>query len=390
MSISKKILPPAIIIGLMTAVIVATLALNPTVTTRTPTSEDNPEAPRVMQDTFMRGTVTKILGETQEIDEITLGSARVQKLEVRIKSGEETGKTIPLEHRVQNRPGAENQRLDIGSRIIVGKNTSPQSVLYYISDVYRLNALWVVLAIFFLLTLLFSGYRGVMAFLGLVFSLFMVMSFVIPRILAGQNPFLISIIATTLIATLSLYLAHGVKKRTTVAVIATLLAIGVALAVSTLVVRFVALFGMGTEEAFYLQFAPIAPINLQGLFLGAIIIGVLGILDDVTTTQAATVEEIAKANPAVSFATLYRRGASVGREHITSLVNTLVLAYTGASFPLLLLFTIYERPAWVTLNSELVMEEVMRTLIGSITLIFAVPLTTALAALVFTKKKSGH
>ena len=124
--------------------------------------------------------------------------------------------------------------------------------------------------------------------------------------------------------------------------------------------------------------------------MGAIIIGVLGILDDVTTTQAATVEEIAKANPAVSFATLYRRGASVGREHITSLVNTLVLAYTGASFPLLLLFTIYERPAWVTLNSELVMEEVMRTLIGSITLIFAVPLTTALAALVFTKKKSGH
>ena len=115
------------------------------------------------------------------------------------------------------------------------------------------------------------------------------------------------------------------------------------------------------------------------------IIGALGVLDDITTSQAAAVDEIRKANPALSRRELYKRGASVGKEHITSLINTLALAYVGASFPALLLFTVYERPWWVVANTEAIAEEVVRTLVGSVALMLAVPVTTWLAVYMFTR-----
>ena len=121
--------------------------------------------------------------------------------------------------------------------------------------------------------------------------------------------------------------------------------------------------------------------NLRGLLLGGIILGALGVLDDITTGQAAAVDELRRANPAFPVRELYRRGLSVGTEHITSLVNTLFLAYAGASLPLFILFTIYdEAPLWVTLNSEFIAEELVRTLVGSVALILAVPITTILAS----------
>jgi uncharacterized membrane protein len=125
---------------------------------------------------------------------------------------------------------------------------------------------------------------------------------------------------------------------------------------------------------------------LRGILLAGIIIGTLGVLDDITTAQAAVVEELHLANPSFDAKGLFKRGSSVGREHIISLVNTLVLAYTGASLPLLLLFQVYERPTWLILNSEIIMEEIVRMLIGSIALALAVPLTTYLASWYYANK----
>ena len=147
------------------------------------------------------------------------------------------------------------------------------------------------------------------------------------------------------------------------------------------------LLGLGSEQAFYLQFGSLETVNLQGLLLGGIILGALGVLDDVATTQSATVEELKRANPNLSFQELYRGGSSVGREHITSLVNTLFLAYAGASLPVFLFFlTKKPQPRGGTLNTEFIAEEVIRTLVGSISLILAVPITTLLAAYYFSKK----
>jgi uncharacterized membrane protein len=129
---------------------------------------------------------------------------------------------------------------------------------------------------------------------------------------------------------------------------------------------------------------------MRGLLLGGIILGALGVLDDITTAQAAAVDELHRANPSLDARELYRRGLSVGREHITALVNTLFLAYAGASLPLFILFTIYnEVPVWVALNSEFVAEEVVRTLVGSMALILAVPITTAAAATIVSRSIGG-
>jgi len=145
------------------------------------------------------------------------------------------------------------------------------------------------------------------------------------------------------------------------------------------------LFGLGSEESLDLQYGALKNINLQGLLLAGIIIGALGVLDDITTAQTAAVAELKLANAKLSFDELYRRGMAVGKEHITSLVNTLALAYAGASLPMLLLFTVYQQPLWVTLNSEFVVEEVVRTVVGSLALTVAVPITTFLAAYWFSR-----
>jgi uncharacterized membrane protein len=139
----------------------------------------------------------------------------------------------------------------------------------------------------------------------------------------------------------------------------------------------------------FLQFGQLQQVNLRGLLLGGIIIGCLGVLDDITTAQTAAIDEIGKANPKMTFKELHRAGISVGREHIASLINTLALAYVGASLPLLLLFTVQEEsPFWVVLNSEFLAEEIIRTLVGSSTLLFAVPITTWLAAYFFRNDRT--
>ncbi|MEK9181053.1 MAG: YibE/F family protein, partial [Patescibacteria group bacterium] len=131
-------------------------------------------------------------------------------------------------------------------------------------------------------------------------------------------------------------------------------------------------------------------LDLRGLLLAGIIVGALGVLDDTTTVQAATVEELKQANPAFTFADLYRGGLSVGREHITSLVNTLVLAYLGSQLLIFILFYAGpNQPLWVTLNSEFIGEEIIRTLVGSATIILAVPITTLLAAWYFSRKQTA-
>ena len=131
----------------------------------------------------------------------------------------------------------------------------------------------------------------------------------------------------------------------------------------------------------YLQSGLTAGVNLRGLLLGGMIIGCLGVLDDITTAQTAAVDEIRKANPNLTSKQLLQSGLSVGREHIASLINTLALAYAGASLPLLLLFQTNETfPLWVTLNSEFLAEEIVRTLVGSTTLLLAVPISTWCAA----------
>jgi uncharacterized membrane protein len=313
-------------------------------------------------------------------------SADQENLKLKILSGPEADRELILENnRLFFNDGLEN--IKIGETVVLVKNQVLDEVNYYIADKYRLPAIATILVLFFILAVAFGGMKGFTSILGLLFSIFILAAFVVPRILAGDNPLLISLAGSLMIVFISLYLAHGFNKRTSIALVSTLLTLGIAALLAIFFVSFAKLFGVGSEEAFYLQIFSTQELNLRGLLLGAIIIGALGVLDDVTTSQTAAVEEIKNADPSLSFSELYRRGLNVGREHITALVNTLALAYAGASLPLFLLFSLNNtRPLWAIINDEVIAEEIIRTLVGSTALLFAVPIATFFAAYFYSRE----
>jgi uncharacterized membrane protein len=343
-------------------------------------------------DEYFRGTVIAVLGEATE-GESGLRQT-TQRLKVRIDSGKEKGAEVASANSYD--PDAKiSRRVSVGTKVVVVKSAALNEetgdfdqTRYIVADFYRLPLLGLVLLAFFLLVLYFGKKRGLMSFLGLLFSGVVIVWYVVPGIIAGRGPLSVILVGALAIVCVSLFLAHGMNVRTGVAFVGTLLTLCGAAALATVVIGAGKLFGAGTEDAIYLQSGGTTAINIQGLLLGGIIIGMIGVLDDVTTGQSAAVDEIAKADPSLPFAELYRRGISVGNEHIASLVNTLVLTYAGVSLPLFLLFTLYRsQPLWALLNGEIIAEEVARTLLGSIALVLAVPLTTAIAAAVFSDRR---
>ncbi|MBM3227872.1 YibE/F family protein [Candidatus Peribacteria bacterium] len=323
----------------------------------------------------------KVMSILSEVEEDAFGFQRkVQQVHLRLTSGPDAGTEYSTENGILD--DREDMRMSEGETIVVRKLIkSDGSVEYLTAEKYRLPfVIWIGM-FFLILTVLFGGWIGLTSIGGLLVSILILALYVVPGIASGGNPMAISLIGSFGIACTSLYLAHGCSKRTSVALLSTLTTLGIAATLSIVFVHLAKLFGMGSEESMFLQSGVLQNVNLRGLLLGGIIIGCLGVLDDVTTAQTAAIDEIRKANPSLTPKQLWQAGFSVGREHIASLINTLALAYAGASLPLLLLFKTNERyPLWVTLNSEFLSEEIIRTLVGSVTLLFAVPISTWFAA----------
>lgn len=344
-------------------------------------------APYNVETEYYKGEVKEVLDE----DTIDVGGfiQPYQDVSVEIIDGPDAGDNF--EHQYQLPQSAtDSQKLRQGDRVVVVKVIRGEQTEFYVAEEYRLPAVLWIFVFFFALAIIFAGKKGFTAIVGLGFSLLIIVKFIVPQIADGKSPLIVSLIGSFLILLISLYLAHGYNKRTTVALTGTSITLILSALLAIGSVSFARLFGLGSEEALALLQGQFSNINLQGLLLGGIIIGALGVLDDVTTAQSATVDEIHRANPKLPASELYKRGLSVGKEHIASLINTLALAYVGASLPLMLVFTKTDFPLWVTLNSEFLVEEIMRTLIGSMALILAVPITTYIAARAFAKDKVDH
>jgi hypothetical protein len=219
----------------------------------------------------------------------------------------------------------------------------------------------------------------VRSLIGLACSFAVIVGFVVPAILRGQSPVPVALVGAMAIMLASLYLSHGVGRKTTAAVVGTALALALTGALTAGFVELTALTGLASEDALNANFQ-VGGISLQGLLLAGIILGGLGVLDDVTVSQASLVFELRRADPAAGFAELTRGALAVGRDHVAASVNTLFLAYAGASLPLLVLFVSGGDPLGTVVTAEAVAVEVVRTLCGSVGLIAAVPLTTVLAA----------
>ncbi|MGH9153777.1 MAG: YibE/F family protein [Acidimicrobiales bacterium] len=278
--------------------------------------------------------------------------------------------------------GPGSPPVEEGDRVVLGFTAdAPPGSQYYLADFQRGTPLVLLAALFVAAVIVLGRVKGFRALVGLGFTMVLLVTFLIPAVLEGANPVAVAVVAASAILLVNLYLAHGPTVATTTAVVGTLASMAL---IGVLAVAFVGathLTGMASEEASFLQAAS-GRVNLEGLLLGGIIIGSLGVLDDVTVTQASAVWELHAANPALGPAGLYRSALRIGRDHVASTVNTLVLAYAGASLPLLILLAEADRRMADVLTGEVVAAEIVRTLVGSVGLVVSVPITTALAAVV--------
>ncbi len=269
--------------------------------------------------------------------------------------------------------------LHLGDDIYVNMTVLPDGTASFsFYDYQRATPMWILAIAFIGAVLILGRWRGLGAIAGLVASLAIIVKFLLPSILDGNSPVMVAIVASSVIAFIALYLAHGVNLQTSVALLGTFASLAVTALLSLLFVGWSNLTGLADESALYLTSLGVN-VDLQGIVLAGFVIGALGVLDDVTVTQVSAVAELHAAQPALSPRQLYRSAVTIGRDHISSTVNTLFLAYAGAALPLLLLFTQANQSVGSLAGREVIATEIIRSLVGSIGLVSAVPITTWLA-----------
>jgi uncharacterized membrane protein len=281
--------------------------------------------------------------------------------------------------------GGSSPELNEGDRIRIAYDATTQPPTYYFYDFARSTPLLLLGVLFAAAVVLLGGWRGVGALTGLVLSLAVLVVFTLPSILHGNSPVAVALTSAAVICLLALYLAHGVNPQTGVAVLGTFASLVLTGVLAAIFVAATHLTGLTDENALLLD-ALNGQISLQGIILAGIVIGSLGVLDDVTVTQVSAVGELVRAQPELGARPLFDAALRIGRDHISSTVNTLVLAYAGAALPLLLLFTQSARRISDIATSEVVATQIVQALVGSIGLVASVPITTALAVWVHDRR----
>ncbi|MEU4486357.1 YibE/F family protein [Streptomyces purpurascens] len=304
---------------------------------------------------------------------------------IRVDSGKDKGRTF-----TEIIQPDQSRQLHEGQKVVVAYEPSaPKDLQYSVTDINRRLPMGLLAGIFALAVVIVGRLRGVMALVALAISFLVLNFFILPAILQGSNPLIVAVVGASAIMLIALYMCHGLSARTSVAVLGTLISLLLIGVLGSVFIDWAALTG-NTDDNTGLIHGLYPTIDMSGLLLAGVIIGSLGVLDDVTVTQTSAVWELHEANPSMGWRGLYRAGIRIGRDHIASVVNTLVLAYAGAALPLLLLFSIAQSGVGTVANSELVAEEIVRTLVGSIGLVASVPVTTVLAALVVSADRSGE
>jgi uncharacterized membrane protein len=340
------------------------------------------ELPVAQMSAFGSETVRAEVDEIIEEGQIDLGGAlqRYQIARVEILEGEYAGILMEIDYG-QRQVLSGNVYLQPGDEILVTLGKRPDGVItaYFAEHVRTSPLLWL-LAAFVLAILVISRWKGFRSLLSMAFSLFVIIRYIIPHILAGEDPVQVSIIGSAILLAVTLYLTYGWTLKTHAAVLSMILVLLLTGALAYAFVVFTRLTGAGDENALFLIQMLDSSINLRGLLLGGMIIGALGVLDDLVTTQASAIFELHAANPGLGFRGLYSAAMRIGQDHVAATVNTLVLAYAGASLPMLLMFSLGRGDFGYLVNFSFIAEEIVRTLVGSLGLVAAVPLTTAIAA----------
>ncbi len=340
--------------------------------------------------TFGADTVRAEVQQIIEEGQIDVGGnfQTYQIARVMILEGPYEGIPMEIDYgRRQIRP--DDYLLAPGDTILVSISKTPDNVInaYFADYVRTTPILWLAL-IFAISIVIISQWKGIRALISMAFSLYIIIGYIIPQILTGNDPLRVSIIGSILLLGVTLYLTYGWTLKTHAAVLSMVLVLLLTGTLSGLFVVFAKLNGSGDENVMFLMQLMESPINLRGLLLGGMIIGALGVLDDLVTTQASAVFELHHANPNLGFRGLYNAAMRIGQDHVAATVNTLVLAYAGASLPMLLMFSLGRGDYGYLINFSFIAEEVVRTLVGSLGLIAAVPITTTLAIFLAQRAES--
>ena len=336
---------------------------------------------------YSTGTVVAVVSDIVEEGEVTLGEVTqpYQVVKAKPTEGEFEGVPFQLEygtHQIRN----EMILLDVGDKIMLTISITPDGeVSGYFTDFYRKDSLLLLFGIFVLASVAISGWKGVRSLLGIILSLAVIVLIILPGIQEGKDPLTISIFGAFLFVSFSLYLIYGWNVKTHAAVLGSFIALSITGLLAFSFVNNARLTGYGDENMFYISQLTQNTLNVRSLLLAGVLIGTLGVLDDLVISQASAVFELFQNNPEQHFGELYKSAMHIGQDHIAATVNTLVLAYAGAALPMLLLFSFRNIDFGMALNLEYIAEEVVRTMVGSLGLFAAVPVTTALAALIAIK-----
>ncbi|MGZ9221568.1 MAG: YibE/F family protein [Anaerolineales bacterium] len=341
------------------------------------------DLPDVSMTGFGAGTERARVTEIIEEGEIALGDVvqRYQIARVELLEGEYQGIVMEMDYG-KRQVLSSAVYLQSGDNVLVTVGSRPDGILtvYFVDFVRATSLLWLT-AIFVATILVISRWKGLRSLLSMAFSLMVIIGYIIPHILAGEDPLRVSITGSVILLGVTLYLTYGWNLQTHAAVVSMIFVLLITGTLAGLFVIVARLTGSGDENALFLLQMLNTQINLRGLLLGGMIIGALGVLDDLVTTQASAVFELHHANESLGFRALFRSAMRIGQDHVAATVNTLVLAYAGASLPMLLMFSLGRGDYGYLVNFEFVAEEIVRTLVGSLGLITAVPLTTAIAIL---------
>jgi uncharacterized membrane protein len=329
---------------------------------------------------ILRAQVVEVLSESIRTIPGTSANASYQVLRAEILEGAKRGVTVPVENDYLNLSPGDEFYVRYTQEAVNGLET------YTVHEPYRLPALQILGVLFIITIVIFGGKQGVRGLLSLIVSLAAIFYVLLPAILAGYSPVLVSVVVSSFIIVIGSYVTHGINRTTSAAVLGMVCTIFLTGILAYWSVDAAMLSGYSSDEVTYLHFNTSGSIDFVGLLLGAILIGLLGILYDAAIGQAIAVEELKRAAAHYSPLELYRRALRIGREHIGALVNTLAIAYVGAALPLLLLLHFSNMSFAAMINQEIFATEIVRTMVGSIGLILAVPITTLISIWMLRKK----
>lgn len=272
------------------------------------------------------------------------------------------------------------QRYEVGDDVLVSHIKQQGKDIYFIKEYVRTKPLVTLALLFLISVVIISGKKGTFSILGMIGSFFVLFYYLLPAIISGADPVNTTLITAAFLIPITFYISHGFNKNTTIAVISSLLSLCVVIILSVIWIQWAKLTGFSSEEASFLDVIGNGTFDMRGVLLAGIVIGSLGILDDVTISQVSIVRELRRVGKNANSNEIFFRAMKIGQDHIASMVNTLILVYTGAALPLFLLFIQNPQPFSQVVQYEMISEEIIRSLIGSIGIIISVPLSTYIAS----------